>query len=51
MVRFTLTIPAPLGGDFSANNIAAVSLREVIGYSGDVARQIKDLPKGARVRC
>ena len=46
---YCLKIPAVLGGSYTANNLGANSRIEVIGFSGDVAEQIKELPDGANV--
>jgi hypothetical protein len=48
--RYHLKIPAPLGGAYAADNMSAVPIEEIIAFSGDVAKQIKDLPEGAQVR-
>ena len=48
--KFCLKIPAVLGGEYSGSNLATLSLPGLIRSSGDVARQIKDLPDGARVQ-
>ena len=46
---YCLKIPAVLGGSYTAINLGVNSRIEVIGFSGDVAEQIKDLPDGAKV--
>lgn len=46
---YGLVIPGCLGGKYAKENIRKISLRELFAYSGDMARQIDDLPDGARV--
>lgn len=41
--KYALKIPACLGGDYVAENIAIVPLLELIGFSGSIALQIKDM--------
>jgi hypothetical protein len=38
-----------LGGTHEVNNMAAISLKELIAFSGDIAEQIKDVPDGGKV--
>ncbi len=47
--RYCLKIPGLLGGEYGGNNIASAPQIELIGFSGDIARQIRDLPDGAQV--
>ena len=47
---FCLKIPAVLGGEYAIENIATISLPELIAFAGDVAHQIKDVPDGAPIR-
>ncbi len=37
-----------LGGTYEANNMGAISLQELIAFSGDIAEQIKDVPEGGK---
>ena len=46
---YCLKLPAPLGGEYVEANISTISREEIIMFSGDVAKQIKDLPDGAKV--
>ena len=46
---YYLVLPGVLGGKYSTENIRKISLREVLSYSGDMARQIEGLPEGAQV--
>jgi len=43
------TLPA-LGGSYALDNRYAVSIAEHAAFTGDVHRQIRDLPDGARVK-
>ena len=45
--KYHLVIPGALGGAYDISNIAKAPLLELIRFSGDIARQIKDLPDGA----
>jgi hypothetical protein len=47
--KYCLKIPAILGGQYGGENFATISLVELIRASGHLARQIKDLPDGAKV--
>lgn len=48
--RYCLKIPACLGGSYTPTNFGSLRLAELLESSGDLGRQIKDLPDGARVR-
>ncbi len=48
--KYCLKIPGVLGGQYGGSNLGTVSLQELIRISGDMARQIRDLPDGAKVR-
>ena len=47
---YTLTPIALLQGDYSHDNLWILSLDELLRFTGDIARQIKDLPDGAQYR-
>jgi hypothetical protein len=47
---YCLKIPAVLGGAYTLANIGTIDRAELISFSGDVAKQVKDLPDGAQVR-
>ena len=47
---YCLVTPGILGGKYDAENIKKISLREVLAYSGDMAKQINGLPDGANVQ-
>ena len=48
--KYCLKVPGVLGGEYSGDNLATISLEELIRFSGDLAHQIKDLPDGAQVK-
>lgn len=48
--KYCLKIPGILGGQYGGSNLATISLVELVRFSGDVAKQIKDLPNGAKVK-
>jgi hypothetical protein len=39
-----------LGGAYGRDNLATAPLVELVRLSGDIARQIKDLPDSAQIR-
>jgi hypothetical protein len=47
---YCLKIPATLGGAYTLTNIGTNDRAELISFSGHVAKQIKDLPDGAKIR-
>jgi hypothetical protein len=47
--KYCLKIPGPLGGEYGGDNLASITLFELIDASGHIARQIKDLPEGSQV--
>jgi Domain of unknown function (DUF1851) len=48
--KYCLKIPSVMGGKYSEENFSTIGLNELIGASGHIARQLKDLPDGATVR-
>lgn len=48
--KYCLKIPGLLGGEYEADNLAMVSLAEIVNVSGSIAEQIRDLPPGSKVR-
>ena len=46
---YYLMVPAVLGGRYETENIRSAPLLEIIEYSGELAKQIKDLPDGAEI--
>jgi hypothetical protein len=47
---YCLKIPATLGGAYTLANIATIARTELISVSGQMAKQIDDVPDGAQVR-
>jgi hypothetical protein len=48
--KYCLKIPGVLGGEYRGENLATAPLVDLVRMSGDVAKQIRDLPDGAKVR-
>ncbi len=48
--KYCLAIPSVLGGKYEASNIKTAPLAEIISLSGDIAKQIQNLPDGAEIR-
>jgi hypothetical protein len=48
--KYCLKIPAVLGGNYAADNLATIGLNELIGASGDLAKQIADVADGSPVK-
>ncbi|MCG8092808.1 MAG: DUF1851 domain-containing protein [Candidatus Thiodiazotropha endolucinida] len=48
--KYHFVIPGVLGGEYGASNFQTVSLVEQIRFSGDLGKQIKELPDGAQVK-
>jgi hypothetical protein len=46
---YRLKMPASLGGDYEDSNLAALTTIELVGVTGDIALQIRDLPEGTPV--
>jgi hypothetical protein len=47
---YCLKVPAVLGGAYDTANFGTITRRELLAFTGDVARQIKDLPDDASVK-
>lgn len=48
--KYCLKIPGALGGEYAIDNLATAPQVELVGISGDIARQIKELPDGTQVK-
>ncbi len=48
--KYCLKLSGVLGGEYNSENISKVSQMEQIGFSGDLAKQIKDLPDGTKIK-
>ncbi len=46
---FYLVTPGILGGEYEVSNIKTLLLEELLSVSGDMAKQIKDMPDGGAV--
>lgn len=46
--KYCLKIPGPLGGEYGGQNLASISLVELVSVSGHIAREIEGLPDGAQ---
>jgi hypothetical protein len=49
-VVFHFAIPAVLGGAYEVGNIRLIAFEQLVAVSGDLGRQIHDLPDGAQVK-
>ena len=47
--KYCLKIPGALGGEYGGDNLATMSLEELVSTYGSMAKQIDQLPDGARV--
>ncbi len=47
---YHLAIPGPLGGKYIISNIRKISTCESLDFSGDLAKQIENLPDGTKIR-
>jgi hypothetical protein len=47
--KYCLKIPGVLGGAYGEDNLATAPQIELVRLSGDVARQLKELPDGAQI--
>lgn len=48
--KYSLVIPSVLGGEYDISNISVFPLAELIGLSGDLAKQITEIPDRGQVR-
>jgi len=47
--KYHMVIPGILDGEYGGKNIKIVPWVEIIRFSGDLAKQIKDLPDGSKI--
>ena len=47
---YHLVIPGALGGAYAIENVKRIAITDWLGFSGEVARQIEDLPEGTPVK-
>lgn len=48
--KYHMVIPGILDGEYGGKNIKTAPLVELIRFSGDLGKQIKDLPDGAEIK-
>lgn len=48
--KYCLKIPSVAGGSYALENFGTNTLLEMIGFSGDIGYQIKDLPDGTKIK-
>jgi hypothetical protein len=48
--KYCLKIPDVLGGEYGGDNLAIISLLELVSVSGHLAKQIEALPDGTQVK-
>jgi len=46
--KYCLKLPIILGGEYDAGNMGKILFVQLISLSGDIAKQIKDLPDGTK---
>lgn len=49
-MKYCLKIPGVLGGAYGGDNLATAPQVELVRFSGDIARQIEELPDGAQIK-
>jgi hypothetical protein len=47
---FCLKMPAMFGGTYEVDNFGTITILELISFTGDAAKQIKDLPARTKIR-
>jgi len=47
--KYYMVIPGILDGEYGGDNIKTAPLTELIRFSGDLGKKIKDLPDGAKI--
>ena len=48
--KYYMVIPGVVDGEYGGSNIKMAPLAKIIKFSGDLGRQIKDLPDGAEIK-
>ena len=48
--KYCMVIPGVLNGEYNGTNFKTAPLVEIIRLSGDLGKQIKDLPDGAEIK-
>jgi hypothetical protein len=47
---YSFKLSPVVGGKYDAANLAKISLKELIAFTGDLAEQIKDVPDGGQIK-
>ncbi|MDM3870152.1 DUF1851 domain-containing protein [Porticoccus sp. W117] len=47
--KYHMVIPGVLGGEYGGSNVKVAPLLEIIRFSGDLGKQIEELPDGAQI--
>jgi len=47
--KYQMVIPGVLGGEYGGSNVKVALLLEIIRFSGDLGKQIEELPEGAQI--
>jgi hypothetical protein len=48
--KYCLKVPAIMGGDYGGDNFGIINFNELIRFSGDIAKQVNELPDGTQVK-
>ena len=48
--KYYMVIPGILDGEYTGDNIKTAPFVKIIRHSGELGKQIKDLPDGAKVK-
>jgi hypothetical protein len=48
--KYCLKVPAIMGGAYGGDNLATINFIELIRFSGDIAKQVNELPDGTHVK-
>ena len=47
--KYHMVIPGALGGEYGGSNVKVAPLLELVRFSGDLGKQIENLPDGAKI--
>ncbi len=48
--KYHMVMPGVLGGEYGGKNVKTAPLVEIIRFSGDIGKQIEELPDGAQIQ-
>ena len=48
--KYHFVVPGVLGGEYEISKIKTAPLHEIIGISGDIGKQIEEVPDGAQIK-